>query len=414
MEVDSQETNSQEMDHQSPRMSPSIPFNLETLPTEIILHILQYLEVRYICGVLARVSTCFRDIATDQGTWRVRLAKRWPGQYPPVPPSQPINWALACTRREEETYLWSNYLNTTSILTCSNAHYACVDSVLVLDNVVVSGSRDRGMNVWSLDRLRQGDEKPMKYPDSHKGWVWSLTAAGGDSLVSGSWDNTIKFWQVTPTNLTETRRSISLKVAVLATDIHESRIVAGTYDKKVVMMDKREDVKKITFYKSHSKPVLDVKITDRWILSLSEDKFLAIYDRAAGKRLKRVEIPGQSFPMCLSLYDSSLYVGDKEGGLHLIDCGQDRFDVVESYNTGHSGKITSVTHGLGSLHTSSSDGDIKVFHPNRNLDLITTIKNPDCGEVAQLNYNSNNKVLAASFSNNTVKIWSSTSYKSTI
>jgi WD40 repeat protein len=184
------------------------------------------------------------------------------------------------------------------------------------------------------------------------------------------------------------------------------RVVAGTYDKKVIMMDKREDQKKITFYKCHSKPVLAVKVTDRLILSLSEDQNLVVYDRTAGKRMKKVEIPGSSFPMCLSLHGPSLYVGDKGGGLHLLDGTYDRFDVVQYYSTGHSGKITSVVHGLGSLITSSTDGDVKVFHPSRNLELIKTLKSPDCGEAANLSYSVRNKILAAAFSNNTVKIWS--------
>ena len=62
--------------------------------------------------------------------------------------------------------------------------------------------------------------------------------------------------------------------------------VAGTFDKKVVIMDTREEVKKMTYYRSHSMPVLGLHITDRHILSLSEDRTLVIYDRAAGKRYK--------------------------------------------------------------------------------------------------------------------------------
>ena len=41
---------------------------------------------------------------------------------------------------------------------------------------------------------------------------------------------------------------------------------------------------------------------------------------------------------------------------------------------GHSGKITSISSSLGSIMTSSSDGDIRVFHPSRNLNLMGTIK----------------------------------------
>ena len=77
---------------------------------------------------------------------------------------------------------------------------------------------------------------------------------------------------------------MNLKVAVLSTDMLEHTAVAGTFDKKVVIMDTREEVKKMTYYRSHSMPVLGLRVTDRHIFSLSEDRTLVIYDRAAGKR----------------------------------------------------------------------------------------------------------------------------------
>jgi len=384
---------------------------LDTIPTELLLHILQFLEVKYIIKVVSRVCTYFNSIAKDEATWKIRIAKRWPGQYPAIPPSQPFDWTMACIAREEQTSQWGKVATIPTSITCSNAHYSSVDCVQVVDRLVVSGSRDRGMNIWNVDQVLEGNSKPsLKVPDAHKGWVWTFCASGnqpgGDmDLVSGSWDNTVKFWRVTSSELKETRKPVNLKVAVLATDIHETRVVAGTYDKKVILMDTREDVKKMTFFKCHSKPVLGVKITERQVISLSEDQYLVVYDRAAGKRFKKILIPGHSFPMSMSWLGNSLYVGDKSGSLYLIDTTNDAFEIVQQYNTGHSGKITSIATGLGSLMTSSSDGDIRVFHPSRNLDLMATIKNPDCGEAAQICHSDSGRILAGAFSNNTVKIW---------
>jgi len=382
---------------------------LDTIPTELLLHILQFLEVKYITQVVARVCTYFNSIAKDEATWKIRIAKRWPGQYPAIPPVQGFDWTMACIAREEETRQWGQVTNTTNNITCSNAHYSSVDCIKVVNRLVVSGSRDRGMNIWNVDQVLEGNPKPaLKVPDAHKGWVWTFSAAEQQSgveldLVSGSWDNTVKFWRVTSTELRETRKPVGLKVAVLATDVHENKVVAGTYDKKVIFMDSREDVKKMTFFKCHTKPVLAVKITDRQVVSLSEDQSLVVYDRAAGKRFKKLLIPGHSFPMSMSWHGNSLYVGDKSGSLYLVDTTNDAFEIVQQYHTGHRGKITSIATSLGSVITSSSDGDIRVFHPNRNLDLMATIKNPDCGEAAQISHNDH--VLAGAFSNNTVKIW---------
>lgn len=143
---------------------------------------------------------------------------------------------------------------------------------------------------------------------------------------------------------------------------------------KVILMDDREQVKKLTFYRSHSKPVLAVKVTDRQVLSLSEDQTLVVYDRLAGKKFKRISIPGEGFPLSLSLHNNSLYVGDKSGGLHLIDAGQDRYSLVTSYQTGHHGKLSSISANLGSVVTSASDGTIRVFQPDRRMALMATIK----------------------------------------
>jgi len=377
---------------------------LETLPLEILLHILQYLDVKFIVEVLSQVSQRFLSLSKNQSTWRIRVSERWPGQYPAVPAD--IDWTRACIAREEETSFWSNHSVTAQV--CSNAHYSSVDCVRIIGDLVVSGSRDRGINVWRLSEVMEGMTRPsIKLPDAHKGWVWSFTSSESDSvLVSGSWDNTVKFWQLGSHSMQETRKPINLKVAVLSTDMKDHTVVAGTFDKKVILMDDREEVKKLTFYRSHSKPVLAVKVTDRHVLSLSEDQTLVVYDRVAGKKFKRINIPGQGFPLSLSLQDNSLYVGDKGGGLHLIDASQDRFSLVTSYNTGHQGKLSSISAGLGSVVTAASDGTVRVFQPDRGMALINTIKNPDCGELAQLCYRESSQTMAAAFSNNTVKIWS--------
>ena len=349
-------------DHEMMDTEDITDLRLDTLPTEILLHIFDNLEVKFITDVVSRVCFKFRDIADNDATWRIRISRRWPGQYPPIPltsqntaeiistnqSSEEIistndstdgpastnqksvfSWTQACIMREEEAGVWSNVDAEMMSVTCLNTHYSSVDCVRVINNLVVSGSRDRGINIWNTDSLRStGDTRPAyKLPDAHKGWVWSLSSCGhGSTLVSGSWDNTVKFWSLTPASLQETRKPVNLKVAVLSTDMLNNTVVAGTYDKKVIMMDRREEVKRMTFYRSHSKPVLGVKMTERHIFSVSEDQSLVVYDRVAGKRMKKLSIPGEGFPLSLSVSGAGqcLYVGDKSGTLHLIDTSFDR------------------------------------------------------------------------------------------
>jgi len=390
---------------------PESEMRLDNLPLEILLHILQYLDVKFIVEVLSEVSSQFLSISRDQSNWRIRLSERWPGQYPAVP-TRNLDWTQACIARETEQKLWQSPDTNLQSVVCSNAHYSSVDCVKIIGDLVVSGSRDRGINIWNIDDVVQGVSKPrFKFPDAHKGWVWSFSSSNWNSrtdyekLVSGSWDNTVKFWSITSHSLQETRKPINLKVAVLSTDMLSNTVVAGTFDKKVILMDAREDVKKLTFYRSHSKPVLAVKVTERQVLSLSEDQTLVVYDRVAGRKFKRINIPGDGFPLSLSLHNNSLYVGDKSGGVHLLDAGEDRYSLVSSYYSDRSGKVSSISANLGSVLTSASDGTIRAFQPDRKMSLISAIKNPDCGELAQLCYEESSQTMAAAFSNNTVKIW---------
>lgn len=75
----------------------------------------------------------------------------------------------------------------------------------------------------------------------------------------------------------------------------------------------------MTFYKSHTRPVLKVRMTDSYLLSVSEDCSLSVHDRRAGRRLLRLHLPptdqlagGGAFPLSMDLLDNMLYVGDRE------------------------------------------------------------------------------------------------------
>ena len=211
---------------------PDQEMRLDNLPVEILLHILQYLDAKFIVEVLSQVSSKLLTLSRDESSWRIRLSERWPGQYPAVPTSN-IDWSRAVIAREEELKLWQ-CPDTLHSMVCSNAHYSSVDCVKIIGDLVVSGSRDRGINIWNIDDVVKGVTKPrFKFPDAHKGWVWSFSSSrtDNDKLVSGSWDNTVKFWNISSHSLQETRKPINLKVAVLSTDMLSHTVVAGTYDK---------------------------------------------------------------------------------------------------------------------------------------------------------------------------------------
>jgi hypothetical protein len=92
-----------------------------------------------------------RDIARDESTWRIRIQRRWPGQYPPLATVGPFPWTRACrgtvcifgilfklAKTEKDIYsvyfveLWATYLLIISMLNWMVRNSAFFLSVLSL------------------------------------------------------------------------------------------------------------------------------------------------------------------------------------------------------------------------------------------------------------------------------------------
>ena len=65
--------------------TPSDQLSLDTLPPEILLHIIAYIDAHFVIKTLSRVCRFFHALINDDTTWRVRIGRRWPQQYPPIP-----------------------------------------------------------------------------------------------------------------------------------------------------------------------------------------------------------------------------------------------------------------------------------------------------------------------------------------
>ena len=161
---------------------------LDTLPAEILLNIFENLDVKFITETLSKVCVKFRDFAKNDATWRIRISRRWAGQYPAVPltanqitrdevddgnltnQKEVFSWTEACIAREEESQLWGAQEGSGALgmraTVCSNAHYSSVDCVKVISDgrLVVSGSRDRSEityhdNFASTEIVLQGHQR---------------------------------------------------------------------------------------------------------------------------------------------------------------------------------------------------------------------------------------------------------------
>ncbi|XP_077981974.1 F-box/WD repeat-containing protein 9-like [Glandiceps talaboti] len=384
--------------------------HLLDLPPEVLLHMSTFLESRFVVKTLTLVCKVFQRLFSQESTWKIRISKRWPKRYPVLHvDDDKFNWKKACIEREDTYRLWSQHDTKMENFSLNSGHFAAIDSVHLMQggDICISGSRDRTISIWDLRKLDTlAPNEPtlnakVKSLEKHTGWVWSMTSLG-NTLCTASWDCKVKFWDMEAGGVEI--QSIKGKSANLCMAYNADSLIVGSFDKKVTIYDPRAGYGVIKTLIQHQKPVLCLVADDNYIVSGSEDNTVVVYDRRAGEILKRVELQKYKFPMSMS-YSSEygqLWIGEKRGLLHLMDARHGNFDIVQTYDVGHTGKLTGVLHNLGCLVTCSYDKTVKIHEPNADPGNICTLE-AHSGEVADI-YMMNN-VLVSGSSDMSVHVW---------
>ncbi|XP_003275633.1 F-box/WD repeat-containing protein 9 isoform X1 [Nomascus leucogenys] len=338
---------------------------LLSLPPELLLEICSYLDARLVLHVLSRVCHALRDLVSDHVTWRLRALRRVRAPYPVVEEKN-FDWPAACIALEQHLSRWAEDGRWVEYFCLADGHVASVDSVLLLQggSLCLSGSRDRNVNLWDLRQLGTESNQVLvktlgtKRNSTHKGWVWSL-AAQDHRVCSGSWDSTVKLWDMAADG--QQFGEIKASSAVLCLSYLPDILVTGTYDKKVAIYDPRAGPALLKRQQLHSRPVLTLLADDRHIISGSEDHTLVVVDRRANSVLQRLQL--DSYLLCMSYQEPQLWAGDNQGLLHVFANRNGCFQLIRSFDVGHSFPITGIQYSVGALYTTSTDKTIRVHVP---------------------------------------------------
>lgn len=341
------------------------PPGLLSLPPELLLEICAYLDARLLLRVLPRVCRALRRLLRQRLSWRLRALRRLRARYPVVEEAD-FDWPAACVELEQHLARWAEDGRRAEHFCLADGHFASIDSVLLLQggSLCLSGSRDRNVNLWDLRQLGTEPGRVLvkalgTQPNStHQGWVWSL-AAQGDHVCSGSWDSTVKLWDMAADG--QQFGEIKDKAAVLCVSYLPDILVTGTYNKKVAIYDPRAGPGLLLSRQLHSSAVLALRADERLILSGSEDHTLVVFDRRANSVRQRLQL--DSYLLCMSYREPQLWAGDNQGLLHVFaDCGGS-FQLARSFDVGHRSHITGIQHSLGALYTTSTDKTVRVHLP---------------------------------------------------
>ncbi|XP_020906927.1 F-box/WD repeat-containing protein 9 [Exaiptasia diaphana] len=388
-------------------------FTLMELPPELILFTFSFIEARFAMTVLCQVCKFFNQLLSSEASWKTRFGKRWPKRDRKEDYDYVISWKRICVDHEDMDRFWQDPEQNFDFFQLKK-HFAPVDAAIVMagGKLCVSGSRDRSVGVWDLSLLKdKGDEDRalVNHLDGHKGWVWCLASdpTGASRVCSGSWDNSIKIWDLESRNI-EMTTIREHKAAVLCIDWKHDVLISGCYDKYVRMFDLR-DSHIVSSLKYHTKPVLCLSVDDKYIITGSEDQTLCIYDRRASKVYKVLQLPSPAFSICRSSSSGYSYLraGGRNGSIHMFDTTADSFEALETplnpENPGElTGKICGLCHHGGAIIAASSDHSIKVLEPSRVQTKMYSFE-MHTGDVASVH--SNSGILASASSDLTVGIW---------
>ncbi|XP_066565408.1 F-box/WD repeat-containing protein 9, partial [Amia ocellicauda] len=252
----------------------------------------------------------------------------------------------------------------------TGGHFASVDAVLLLEGgtLCASGGRDRNVNLWDLRQLggpggvggalvRTLGSDPG---GSHRGWVWSL-AGNGSRLCSGSFDSTVRLWDLGAGGVSA--GEVRGRAAVICLACLPDVLVAGSYDKKVTIYDPRASDPLVKSLRLHGNAVLCVAADDRYILSGSEDRTLAVFDRRAGRLLHKIQLSSYLLSLSYGREGAELWAGDNQGQLHAFSPSCGSFLPLGQFSVGHRALVTGVHSSPGALYTCSTDRTVKVHLP---------------------------------------------------
>ncbi|XP_066563859.1 F-box/WD repeat-containing protein 9-like [Amia ocellicauda] len=381
----------------SPCASPSLGegSRLLSLPWELLARVASLLPARCVVSVLPHVCQALAGLGEDSAAWRLRAQRLTHGRPFPLLPRDDFHWPAACMEMEDLIGHWAGQGEGEGHYSLTGGHFASVDAVLLLEGgtLCASGGRDRNVNLWDLRQLggpggvggalvRTLGSDPG---GSHRGWVWSL-AGNGSRLCSGSFDSTVRLWDLGAGGVSA--GEVRGRAAVICLACLPDVLVAGSYDKKVTIYDPRASDPLVKSLRLHGNAVLCVAADDHYILSGSEDRTLAVFDRRAGRLLHKIQL--SSFPRCLSYgcEGAELWAGDNQGQLHAFSPSCGSFLPLGQFSVGHRALVTGVHSSPGALYTCSTDCTVKAgpvcppVHPSISLSVSPSVCLSVCHSVS--------------------------------
>ncbi|OCQ96040.1 hypothetical protein BCD64_11825 [Nostoc sp. MBR 210] len=241
--------------------------------------------------------------------------------------------------------------------------------------------------------------------EGHSSIVGSVSISpNGKTLASGSWDNTIKLWNLETGKEIRTLTGHSNPVQSVSFSPNGKALASGSWDNTIKLWN-LETGKEIRTFNGHSNTVQSVSISPdgKTLASGSSDKTIKLWNLETGEEIRT--LTGHSTPVesvSISPNGKTLASGSQDNTIKLwnLETGKEIFTL-----TGHSSPVQSVSFSPNgkALASGSWDNTIKLWNleTGKEIRTLTGHSNP----VQSVSFSPNGKALASGSWDNTIKLW---------
>ncbi|CAO1623991.1 unnamed protein product [Sympodiomycopsis kandeliae] len=136
---------------------------------------------------------------------------------------------------------------------------------------------------WSL-----GLAQTVQFCKGHTGFVTAMKLRGRTTLVTGSYDGTIRIWNLAAAPSPTCTRVIKAdKIACLDFILEPGVIVAGLYDTGRILVFDLNTGELLQTLSGHNKGIRNVALNEQYLVSVGQDKAICVWNYRSGERVVR-------------------------------------------------------------------------------------------------------------------------------
>eukprot|EP00039_Didymoeca_costata_P012849 m.187094 g.187094 ORF g.187094 m.187094 type:complete len:527 (+) comp15600_c0_seq3:55-1635(+) len=284
-----------------------------------------------------------------------------------------------------------------------NGNVKCLDFVGTDGNMLITGSSDATVKLWSID---SGDL--VRTCEGHVARVWDVCSArSGKHFVSASADATMKVWETSSGNCITTIQGHKNDVYSVTINPGDTHVLSGGYDQTIRLFDLQAG-KLVNSFQGHENSVSRAIFNDygNLIVSGGKDCAVKVWDISSGLCIKTLAGEfAQITSVDLNRNSQTLLIGTKSNTNVLVDL---RMGLVIRRFRGHQNSSRHFIRSnfgpiRGVVTSGSEDGKLYMWDTTSG-EIVKTLHGHD-DVVYQGIWHPQRRLLASCSDDRTVRLW---------